>query len=92
MINHNIKSLPPAKKLMESLQTHIDSQVAIKAWLNDPRTKKGDVNCKRRSLARGLAEFKKLYDVSEFWMSYPAQTDNWKDDSIEIHYRKKETV
>jgi hypothetical protein len=84
MIKHNIKSITADKKLNESLSAMIAVQAPLKTWLATAKT--GYVDCKRRSLASGLSEFKKLYNVKEFYMQYPEQNNNWKDDSIEIKY------
>jgi hypothetical protein len=84
MIKHNIKSITADKKLNQSLSAMIAVQAPLKAWLATAKT--GHVGCKHRSLAKGLAEFKHLYNVKEFYMQYKEQNSNWKDDSIEIKY------
>lgn len=89
MIKHNIKTIMTDKQLNGSLSNVIAASPAIKAWKVDPATKIGHVDCKRRSFATGLNEFKKLYDVSEFFILYRQETKFFKDDSVEIFYRQK---
>jgi len=73
--------------MMENLGTMVDANAKIKEWKEHPDTKKGWIGCKRRSIASALKEFRELNDVSEFFMSYPRQDENRKDDSLEIFYR-----
>lgn len=89
MIKHNIKTIMSDKQLNSGLGKVITASPAIKAWKEDKTTKTGHVDCKRRSLTTGLSEFKKLYDVSEFFMLYRPETQFFKDDSVEIFYRQK---
>ena len=89
MIKHNIKSILSDKQLNGSLGNVISASPAIKAWKSDPATLKGHVDCKCRSFKVGLSEFKKTYDVSEFFMLYRQGTQFFKDDSVEIFYRQK---
>jgi len=77
------------KQLNSSLGRVTDAAPAIRAWKAHPDTKVGHVGCKHRTWMKGLAEFKDLYQVSEFFMVFRAQTKYWKDDSIEIFYRVK---
>lgn len=80
---YKIGVLPPAtwKAPASIIQKTIDE------WVADPRTKKGHLDCKHRSLAAGLKEFRALNDVMEYFITYHDQTKNWKDDSVEIFYR-----
>lgn len=67
------------------LVTSFSSTIGL--WCNDPQTKKGHLDCKGRSVTAALKEFKDLYQVKEFFVTYHPQTKFWKDDSIEIFYR-----
>ncbi len=77
---------------MDNFGTMVSANEKVKEWLAHPDTKKGWIGCKRRSIASALKEFRELNDVSEFYISYPRQDENWKDDSLEIFYRVKEKV
>lgn len=89
MIKHNIKTLPSDKLMNQSLSVKIESQAKLKEWLADPLTKKNHIDCKGRAMTKGLSEFKKLYDVKEYFIVCQPQTAHYKDDSIEISYRAK---
>jgi len=83
---HNIKSLPRANVM--TLRDFQSNHKLIQAWIEDPLTKKGHVDCKQRSLVKGLRQFRIINNVTQFWMMYPIQDQFYKDDSIEIYYRE----
>lgn len=87
--NHNIKSLPKAKDMTNTFSLVLENQNKMKEWLNDPLTMKAHISTKRRSIASALKEFRELNNVEEYFMSYPRQDENWKDDSLEVFYRVK---
>lgn len=87
--NHNIKSLPKAKDMTNDFSLVAANQGNMKEWLSNPLTMKAHISTKRRSLAAALKEFRELNNVGEYFMSYRRQDENWKDDSLEIHFRHK---
>lgn len=49
--------------------------------------KKGWIRCKhRRSNMAAVREWVKEVKPKQFWVKFPRQSANWKDDSVEIYF------
>ena len=86
-IKHNVKSLPKADRLMQSLGAQIDARHALGEWKS--KAKVAHVSVKRKSIANALKVFKDLNDVDEFYTSYRTPNANYRDDTIEVYYTTK---
>ena len=90
MIVHNIKGITSPLAAESNFGRKIELNNEVKAWKSQNEVKTGYLSCKRRSWKVALREFKKLYNVKEFFIACPDQTANWSDDSITISYTTKD--
>lgn len=81
VVRHNIKGLPK-KMIFQSWAEESRVNKKIREWKDHPETKIEWLDKKRRSSASALAEFKALYQPSEFFADFGKN-----DDSIKIFYR-----